>query len=167
MRRLLAAGFTAAALAAVAACGGDGNDDPGGDNTANGANGGNGGNTSEVCTEVQSAQTDMQGELQEGMTALEEEELEEDAYAERAIEVYRDAFVTWSEGLRGPAEDAEDQELSAALTGMADALEAAAPELTMEALQGGQIPGAEELDEHGSTVSELCGAAQPSAPPTS
>lgn len=148
MRRVFVTGFLAVLLAAavsIAACG-------------NGGSGEHGGNTAEVCTSAEQVQREQSEQLNQELTALQQDsELAPEEFETRAVEVARGALVSWSEGLQEQAERADDPQLAGALTELADGLAAAAPELTFENLETGQVPGAERLNDVGQTLTEICG----------
>lgn len=161
MRRLLAAGSLAAVVAFGAACSSNGNDN---DDTAAGeqATQPAAGNTAQVCQSAQEAQAQEVEQFNEDMAAM-QEELPEEELEEAAVARMEEALVGWSDGLREQAELADDPELAEALTGLADGLADAAPQVTPESVQNGEIPGAEELEGHSQTVADICA---PAATPT-
>lgn len=154
MRRLLAAAATAAVIAAVAACGN-------GDDSLGQADSPTDDNTPEVCAEAEMVQLQMEQQMQQELAALQAEESDGETFEQETVEIVQEAFLGWSEGLRGPADRADDQELGQTLNDLADGLEEVAPQLTIEALQTGELPGAADLDEFGFALNELC-----ATPPT-
>lgn len=162
MRRLLGAGCAAAVIAVAAACGngnGNGNGYGDGDQGDQAA-----GSTPEVCAQAQMVELETQQQLQEELFALEAEEMEQGAFEEEAVELTRNAFLGWSQGLRAPAEQADDQQLANALTDLADGLEDAAPQLNVESLQTGQLPEEERLNEAATELTRLCPTPTPQPP---
>jgi hypothetical protein len=146
MRRMFVTGLATAALAtAVAACGNDEPEDQGG-------------NTAQVCNSAEQVQREQSDQLNQELTALQQDpELPPEEFETQAVEVAQEALVGWSEGLQEQAGRADDPELAGALTDLADGLAAAAPELTFENLETGQVPGAERLNEAGQALTEICG----------
>jgi hypothetical protein len=152
MRRLLAAAFAATVVAGAAACG---NDDP--EPAAD--------NTEEVCAQAEMVQLEQAQQLDQNLTALQERDLEPEEFEQEAVTVAEEALVGWSDGLAEQADVATDPQLSQALTDLSDGLAEAAPQLTFENLETGQIPGAEDLDAIGQTLTEICGPPTPPGTP--
>ncbi|QSB15412.1 hypothetical protein JQS43_03355 [Natronosporangium hydrolyticum] len=150
MRRLLAAGGVAALVAFGAACGSD-DDDPGSAQEPPASD-----NTAEVCANAEAAQAEQIGTFQSEMTALSEEDLDEEEFEEQALAHMEVAVSGWSEGLGEQAELADDPELAGALTELSDGLSEAADELTVESVRTGEIPGAADLDQVGERLTEIC-----------
>jgi uncharacterized phage infection (PIP) family protein YhgE len=158
MRRLLAAG-SLAALVALGACTDSDNADqsqPPAEPTRT--------NTEEVCAGAATVQQEQMQQLNEDMTALEAEELPQEEYEQEAVKSMESALIAWSDGLREEAGRAEDPKLTEALTGLADGLADAAPQLTAETVRTGEIPGVENLQAHGQTLSEICTPAPAPSP---
>lgn len=150
IRRILATGFAAVAVAAVAACGGNGDDQAAVENTA------------QVCDDAARVQFEQTEQLNAQLQALQQDPaVDEEQFQVDAVSATQDALTGWSDGLREQAEVAEDPALAGALTDLADGLDKSAAELTFENLETGQIPNVEELDEIGGTLSEICDAAGP------
>jgi hypothetical protein len=158
-RRLLAAAFAGALAAGVAACGnGNGNDDEGPPEQAAGDN------TAEVCMEAEAVQIQHLQQLDQDLAALEMQELPEEELEEAAVEANQQALIGWSDGVAEQAEQAEDPQLSGALTDLSEALADVVPEITLEALQTGELPGVEEVAERNQAVYEICEPAMPEQP---
>jgi hypothetical protein len=141
MRRALVSGVAAVVVAAAAACGGD--DEPV-DNTA------------QVCDAAERVQWEQSEQLNEDLTALQERDLEPEEFQDEVVEVAQQALVGWSDGLREQAGQANDPQLAGALTDLADGLTDAASQLTFAHMETGTVPGAEELDQIGQTLTEIC-----------
>ena len=156
MRRLLAACSLTALIAFGAACGGDDDPDPAAQPTDN---------TAQVCADAEAVQAEQVAQFDQEITALQEQDLDEAEFEEAALVSMEEAVIGWSDGLQEQAERADDPELTEALTGLADGLAEAAPQLTVESVRTGQIPGADELDTYGEALTQLCGAAAPSPTP--
>lgn len=160
MRRLLAAASIAAAVAVATGCGNDGSD--GSDAPPQGAPATD--NTAQVCAEAESVQAQQIQRFDQEITALQEQDLDQQEFEEAALESMERAVVGWSDGLQEQAQRAEDPELAEALDGLADGLAEAAPQLTVESVRTGEIPGGEELDSFGQTLTRLCTPAAPTTP---
>jgi hypothetical protein len=153
IRRIFAAGFAAAVVAGVAACG-DGGD---GDSVEN---------TAQVCDQAAQVQMEQTEQLNAELMALQEDpEVGEEDFQVEAVALTQQALQGWSDGLREQAGVADNPELAGTLTDLADGLDTSASELTFENLETGQIPGAEELDEIGWTLTEICEGAAPEQTP--
>lgn len=155
MRRLLATGFVALLVAFGAACGDNGDD---GDNAGQDpqAQEQPEGNTAEVCAGAETVQAEQMQQLNEEVVALEEQGLPEEELEEATLERAKEAIVGWSDGLHEQAALAEDPELSEALSGLADGLAEIAPDLTVEAMESGELPGMADLDQFGETLTSIC-----------
>jgi hypothetical protein len=146
MRRKVGAVVLAAGLFAAAACG---------DNNGNG-----GGSTEEVCDKIdtegleaferfEAAGVEINAALQEG----------DDAAALVAVSDAQAAADDIVEVLRDGADEAEDEELSTALTNFADEFETFLGGLDPEALAAGEVPDTTDLDAAGEEVDAICAAA--------
>lgn len=151
MRRLVATGALAAVLA-LGACGDSDSPDRAGEPTTTGTTS----NTEEVCAGAATVQAEQMQQLNEDMAALQAEDLPQQEYEQAAVQSMEKVLTGWSDGLKKQAGRAEDPELTAALTGLADGLAEAAPQLTAETVRTGEIPGIENLQAHGQTLTELC-----------
>lgn len=151
MRRLLAAGCLTAAVALVAACG-DGGDSPPADA------GSPTDNTAQVCADAENVQVVQVQRFQQEIAELQQQDLSQEEYEQGALQHMEQALLGWSDGLQEQAERADDPQLTEALSGLADGLAEAAPQLTVESVRTGEIPGAERLDSYGETLTELCGS---------
>lgn len=158
MRRLLATGAIAAVVAFGAACGDDSdNSDPEQAQEPTG-------NTAEVCADAETVQSEQVQGLNEDLTALQEQDLPEEEFEQAALVRMEEALVDWSDALHEQADRAEDPELTEALGGLADGLADAAPQLTVESVRTGEIPGSEELNAYGQTLTEICAPEAPATP---
>jgi hypothetical protein len=159
MRRLLVAASAAILVAGAAACG---NNDEG--NGAAASDPDADGNTAQVCADAELVQFEQAQQLDQELAALQAEGLDQEEFEEQAVDIAEQALRNWADGLAAQAEVAEDPELAGALTGLSDGLIAAAPQLTFESLETGQIPGAEDLDTYSQALTELCAPAVPEGP---
>lgn len=158
MRRPLAAVCLATALAVTAGCGGDDSGQPEVDAAPPPAD-----NTAQVCAEAESVQAHQIQRFDQEINELQEQDLSPPEFEQAALQSMERAVTGWSDGLATQADRAEDQELATALQGLADGLAQAAPQLTVESVRTGEIPGAEELDSYGETLTRIC---RPEATPT-
>jgi hypothetical protein len=156
-RRVLAAAFAGALAAGVAACG-NGNDDEGPPEQATGDN------TAEVCMQAEAVQIQHLQQLDQDLAALEMQELPQEELEEAAVEANQQALIGWSDAVAQQADQAEDPQLSEALADLSEALSDVAPEITVEALQTGELPGVEEVAERNQAVFEICEPAMPEQP---
>ncbi len=158
-RRLVAAAFAGVLAAGVAACGnGNGNGDEGAPDQAAGDN------TAEVCMQAEAVQIQHLQQLDQDLAALEQQDMPEEELEQAAVEANQQALLGWSDGVAEQAEQAEDPQLSEALNDLSDGLADVVPQLTVESLRTGELPGVEEVAERNQTVFEICEPEMPEQP---
>ena len=115
--------------------------------------------------DAEMAQFEANQQFEDDLVALEEQDLDDEVFEVEAVDLAQEFFLGWSDGLRASAEQADDPELSQAFQRFADGLADAAPQLNYESLETGEIPGMEDFQEIGATLSELCQVPEGEQPP--
>lgn len=146
-------------MAGVAACGNDNDEDAPPEQAE-------GDNFAQVCMEAEAVQVQHLQALDQELAALEQQQLPEEELEQAAVEANQQALIGWSDGLADQADQAEDPQLSEALTDLSDQLADVAPQLTVEALRSGDLPGIDEVIALNQTVYEICEPVMPEAPGT-
>jgi len=140
MRRRLAAAALAAGMLAVAACGNNDNDD-------------GGQSTEEVCASLNEQLEPLDAELNQAIsqTGLAAGQGDQAALAEAVVQL-NDIVDRITDVVRGGAEDAEDEDFSAALETFADEMENLA-----DGAASGEVPDMTAFEAARSEVEGYCG----------